>query len=192
MGISVTLTPIDPDDDATLAQVWAIQSDPATWKHLPQARPDGSTARQAWATQHATSWRDVGLGWWVVRLGEPLGGLSSGSVIGTGGCGATMPGVPAWNLGYRLTPAVWGHGLAGQIARQALESAHRVRPEWPVTARVLTRNPASWHVLERAGLTLAWEGAIAADDPLTAGLVRRVYADRRLDDDLLRQLIALG
>ena len=103
-----------------------------------------------------------------------------------------IPDIAAWNLGFRLMPAVWGHGLAGEIAVEALNAAHHAQPGLPVTARVLTRNPASFHVLERIGLTLVWEGADPADDPLTTGVSRRVYADRHVCDALVRQLITLG
>ena len=101
----------------------------------------------------------------------------------------------AWNLGYRLAPEAWGHGLAGEAARVSLEAAREARPETPVTARALANNPASIRVLERLDLELVWRGASGAapsgpDD--TTHLERLVFSDRPLDDETLEAVIALG
>lgn len=188
----LALTPIDPFDEAMVAGIFAIQSDPATWTHLPEGcETDISQSRQL-AEAYARSWRDQGLGWWAITLRVPMAGLPKGALVGLGGAGIRVPEIPAWNLGYRLAPAVWGHGLAGELSRTAIAAAHRAQPDVPVVGRALTRNQASWRVLERVGLSLLWEGEADADDPITSGLARRIYGDRPVGDDLLDQLIALG
>lgn len=186
------LTPIDPTDAAIVEALFAIQSDPATWTHLPDAVETDIAESRTIAEDHARSWRDFGLGWWAIRLREPLDALDAGAIIGLGGAAVRRPEVQAWNVGYRLTPAAWGHGFAGEVSRAALAAAQGARPGLPVTARALTRNPASWRTLERAGLLLVWEGDAPADYPLTSGVERRVYSDRDLSPALLAQLIALG
>lgn len=186
------LTPITSASPETVSALFAIQSDPETWLHLPAGVETDISQSSTMAEDQARSWRDQGLGWWLIRLREPLGALAAGAVIGLGGAAVRRPEVPAWNLGYRLTPAAWGHGFAGEAGRAALAAAHAAQPELPVTARALARNPASWRTLERIGLTLAWEGDAAAGYPLTTGMLRRVYADRPLTPALLKQLIALG
>lgn len=186
------LTPIDPTDAELIDAIFAIQSDPATWTHLPDAVDTDISQSRTIAEDHARSWRDLGLGWWAIRLREPLDALDAGSVIGLGGAAVRRPEVPAWNVGYRLTPAAWGHGFAGEVSRAAIVAAHAARPDLPVTARALTRNPASWRTLQRAGLAMVWEGDDPADDALTSGVARRVYSDRDLSPALLDQLIALG
>ncbi|MCL2783779.1 MAG: GNAT family N-acetyltransferase [Propionibacteriaceae bacterium] len=187
------LRAIDPLDAPTVATVLAIECDPRTWQHLPaMCDADLPAKRAAWMGQQADSWARQGLGWWVIRLTQPVGGLQAGTIVGTGGCGCRDAKTKAWNLGYRLTPAVWGNGLAGEVAQVAIVAAKQTRPDFPVVARVLTHNSASWHVLERVGMQLVWEGDAAADDPLTTGMPRRIYADRSLSPVLLAQLIALG
>lgn len=186
------LTPIDSADAAIVEVLFAIQSDPATWAHLPDGVETDISQSRTMAEDYTRSWRDQGLGWWMIRLREPLDELAAGAIIGLGGAAVRRPEVQAWNVGYRLTPAAWGHGFAGEVSRAALAAAHGARPDLPVTARALTRNPASWRTLERAGLALAWEGDAPADYPLTSDVERRVYSDRPLPPALLDQLIALG
>ena len=185
---------LEPIDFApvTIDAIFALQSDPETWTHLPDGVETDVSQSRTMAEDHARSWRGFGLGWWLVRLRAPLPGVSSDEIVGVGGAARRHPEIAAWNLGYRLSPRVWGHGFAAEISRAALASTQSTDPTVPVTARALTRNPASWHTLERAGLSLRWEGTDPADSALASGLQRRVYADRELDPALLNQLIALG
>lgn len=167
-------------------------SDPRTWTHLPRACPTESSWLIDYLTDQRSAWETVGLGWWVVHLKDSHAGLPPGSVIGMGGVSPCRTVSAAWNLGYRLSPAVWGMGLGTELAEAGLRAAHEQAAEVPVTARVLERNPASWRVLDKIGLTHVWSGEVPADDELTSGVARRIYADRPLDSTLLDQLIALG
>lgn len=185
------LTPIEATTE-TAELLFAIQSDPETWRHLPTGVETDISQSRTMAEDQARSWRDQGLGWWLIRLRDSLGELDAGAVIGLGGAAVRRPEVRAWNLGYRLTPASWGHGFAGEAGRAALAAARDAQPDLPVTARALTHNPASWRTLERIGLSLAWEGDAAAGYPLTSGMKRRIYADRELSPALLDQLVGLG
>jgi len=194
MPISVQnlrLRPIDLSDEAAVADVCAIHRNPATWTHLPEACPTTDDEVHEVLARHAASWRDHGLGWWFISLHDSQEhGIDP--VVGIGGAALTRPGVAAWNVGYRLDPAVWGRGYATEMAQAGMAAAKKVDPDIPITARVLERNPASWHVLDKTGMTVIWQGDDPSDDPLTTGLPRRVYADRPLDAALLDQLIALG
>ncbi len=100
--------------------------------------------------------------------------------------------MPAWNLGYRLTPAAWGHGFATELGAAAIEAANGTRPELPVVARALSHNTGSWRVLERLGLTLAWEGPVTQPNLPTSAMDLRVYADRPINEKLVGQIAALG
>ncbi len=186
------LTPIDPSDHEMLEQIFAMQSDPATWTHLPQGVERNISQTQAFAEGYAQSWRDFGLGWWLASLREDVGPLPAGKVIGLGGAGVRVPEVPAWNLGYRLTPAAWGQGFASELSRAALVAAHQAQPDLPVVARSLAHNEASWRVLERVGMDLVWEGPVTDPALLTAGLELRVYSDRPLSEELVAAVAALG
>lgn len=186
------LTPIDSADPEVVQALFDIQSDPATWTHLPDGVETDIAQSRTMAEDHTRSWRDFGLGWWAIRTADRFGDCAAGEIIGLGGAAVRRPEVPAWNLGYRLDRRAWGHGFAAEVGIAAREAAGAAQPELPVTARALTRNPASWRTLERIGLELIWEGDAPADYPLTSGLQRRVYADRPLSPELLSQLIALG
>lgn len=188
---NLRLRPIDLGDEEAVTDVCAVFRNSGTWTHLPAARPQSDTQVRDYLTGHVWSWRDHGLGWWFISLRDPSP-QGKDTVVGVGGCAMTRPGIQAWNLGYRLDPAVWGHGFASEMAQVSLATAKAVVPALPVTARALERNPASWHVLEKCGMTLVWRGDTASDDPFTTGLTRRIYADRPIDSGLLNQLIALG
>jgi len=184
------LSPVDeagPDELAAVAAVWG---DPGTWGHLPSGRPADDTWVAGWVARHARSRALTGLGWWLLRLDVPVGALDAGTVIGAGGC-SVLDDIEAWNLGYRLTPAAWGYGLATELAVAAVAAAHEARPDMPVIARVLEGNPASWRVQEKIGMSLAWSGPVPSDEPYAAGLMRRIYADRELSEDMLASLIQL-
>lgn len=184
------LTPLTLDH---VDDYFRVYGDPRTWEHLPSGRHT-SRGQSAQAIERSMlSRRTSGFGHCAVVLREPVGTLRPGSFIGSAGA-AILP-FDAWNLGYRLAPDAWGHGLAGEAARVSLGAARAARPEAPVTARVLAGNPASVRVLERLELDLVWQGASSAapsgaDD--TTHLERLIFADRPLDDETLEAVIALG
>jgi len=184
------LTPLTLDH---VDEYHRVYGDARTWEHLPSGRHTdrGQSAR---AIERAMeSRRTHGFGHCAVVLREPVGELRPGSFIGS--AGAAMLPFGAWNLGYRLVPEAWGHGLAGEAARVSLEAAQAADPDAPVTARVLANNPASVRVLERLDLELVWSGTSSSapsspDD--TTHLERLVFADRQLDAEVLDAVIALG
>ncbi|WP_229051418.1 GNAT family N-acetyltransferase [Aeromicrobium sp. Leaf350] len=165
--------PVEDDLDA----VYAIYGDPATWKHLPSGLGDRAMTADMLAMMIA-GWRRFGLDTWVVEDVDA-------QVVGIAGT-RRVEGRVLRNLGYRLSPAVWGSGLATEVAQAALEAAHEHDPGTPVVARVLVNNPASVRVLEKLGLRLLFEG------PRDDGLVRQVHADRDLTPDDLAHLVSLG
>lgn len=161
-----------------LAPVHAVYGDPATWIHLPQGRHTTAEATAEMIAKAESSWRDHGLGYWslVLRAQLPGSPLRPGDVVGTGGVSAVEGDL--WNLGYRLTPDAWGHGLAGEVVREALACARTVAPSRPVVARILSENSASRRVAERAGMILIRE-EIESSGP-AAGQRRLTFSDRQL------------
>ncbi|WP_443060913.1 GNAT family N-acetyltransferase [Streptomyces sp. NBC_00448] len=155
-----------------------VYGDPATWSHLPQGRHATPQVTAAMIAKAQPSWHEYGLGYWSVLLKAPLPGCSlrPGEIIGTGGVSVVDGDV--WNLGYRLTPGVWGRGLAGEIVREALACARAVAPGRPVVARVLSENTASRRVVERAGMVLVREETERSGP--AAGRKRLIFSDRHL------------
>lgn len=180
-----------------LEEVYAIYSDPGTWAHLPQGRHTSLAQTRAMIETTERKWQDHQAGYWAVRLAEPLPALPAGTLIGTGGVTPLEDGAVAgsWNLGYRLDPTSWGHGLATEISVAAVRFATRLQPDHPVLGRVMENNPASYTVLEKVGLDLQWRGDFDAktvrQSPWLKGLGHRVYADRQLDPELLQAVIDL-
>jgi RimJ/RimL family protein N-acetyltransferase len=180
------LDAVVPED---LDEHYALMSDPGVWAHLPSGRHT-SPGRTAEAIAHSVGhWDRDGLGYWTARLLVDLTGtpLHAGDMVGTGGC-AVRTGTSWWNLYYRLTPAAWGHGLAGELVTAALDAARSVDPDRPVVAYLLEHNVESRVRAERAGLTLVWRGSDAGNPDPAA--VRLVYADRHLPDDVLARVTA--
>ncbi|MBM7831351.1 RimJ/RimL family protein N-acetyltransferase [Agromyces cerinus] len=178
----------------------AVYGDARTWEHLPSGRHTSRDESERAIQASIDSRRVHGFAHCAVLLREPLGELPAGVFLGS--AGAKMLDFEAWNLGYRFAPEAWGRGFATEAAAVALATAQQTRPATPVTARVLGNNVGSIRVLERIGLELQWRGRSAHRDggadahPSTPGgtthLERVIYADRRLDDDTLDAVIALG
>ncbi len=165
-------------DPADVTELFALYAHPEVWRHDPVTRhvDDGQSARmiERWRAGWA-----AGLGMWVARLPD-------GDLVGIGGC-FVRHGV-AWNLGYRLMPEFWGQGYAQEIIAAAVDAARTLRPDLPMTAYLLDGNDRSRRATERAGLRLVWRGP-DANNPDPAA-VRLLYADRSLDDALIRLLTA--
>lgn len=164
--------PADGDADA----LFAIHSDPASWRHFPSGRV---TDRRAGATMVGASRRRFdrdGLAYWSVRDED------GGPVVGRGGCAVPDEG-PWWNLYYRLDQRVVGRGYATEMAAAAIHAAHDVAPERPVLAYLLEHNLGSRRTAEKLGLRLVWRGPDEGNpDP---GAVRLVYLDREPDEALV-------
>ena len=171
------LTPLTPSD---IDDVHAVFSDERTWTHLPAGRHSVRASSVDLVQRKIGGRARHGLGSWAVRS------AADHAFLGVGGVDMTAAGV--WNLGYRLAPWAWGHGYATEIARAAVAAADDIVPEVPITGRVLTNNPASAAVLERAGLSLVWQGSTSSTLP--DGVERQVWADRALSRTQRAWLVA--
>ena len=171
------LTPLTPSD---IDDVHAVFSDARTWTHLPAGRHTVRASSVDLVQRKIGGRARYGLGSWAVRS------AADHAFLGVGGVDMTAAGV--WNLGYRLAPWAWGRGYATEIARAAVAAADDIVPEVPITGRVLTNNPASAAVLERAGLSLVWQGSTSSTLP--DGVERQVWADRALSRTQRAWLVA--
>jgi RimJ/RimL family protein N-acetyltransferase len=173
----LVLTPVTPTD---IDAVHELFSDARTWTHLPAGRHTSRAETQDLVQRKIGGRVRHGLGSWVVRAAD------SGVFLGIGGVDLTAGGV--WNLGYRLAPEHHGHGYATEVARAAVDAAHALLPDVPVTARVLTNNPASARVLARVGLAQVWQGPTRTAAP--EGVACQVWSDRTLTPAQLDWLAA--
>jgi RimJ/RimL family protein N-acetyltransferase len=137
-----------PPSAADAGVILRVHRDPRACAH----NPDDMMATPAEAVERCLAWRAHwvrhGFGYWVLR---PL--VRPGEVVGF--CGLkvmSLHGEPVLNLFYRLVPAVWGAGLAGEAATAAVAWVSARAAGRPVIARVRPANVASARVAVRAGL----------------------------------------
>jgi RimJ/RimL family protein N-acetyltransferase len=184
------LDPVTADD---VDEHFAILSDPGVWRHLPSGVHTTRARTVEGIAVQEECWERTGLGIWTARLRADLpeervpAGLAPGAVVGMGGC-AVPRDACWWNLYYRLTPPAWGHGLAGELAAEAMAAAREVDPALPIIASLLEHNLESKRRAERSGLTLVWRGPDAGNPDPDA--VRLVYADRPLGEEVLARVAA--
>ncbi|GAA0527670.1 hypothetical protein GCM10010172_05250 [Paractinoplanes ferrugineus] len=133
---------------ADAAAVLRIHSDPLACAHNPGDMiftwAEAVTRCAAWIGH----WERYGFGYHVLRR------LDSDRVIGF--CGVKvvrLHDLPVLNLFYRLEPAAWGAGLAGEAVAAVIGSV--AGEPLPVIARVRPANVASARVAARAGLRRA-------------------------------------
>ncbi len=190
---------LDVPSRGDCAEIFAIASDPRTWTHIPGERSSDPKKTAELVEMFREGWTAHGLSNWVVRLGlqheDPR--IRPGMLLGTGGVHLFEPPAasPFWNLGYRIAPEGWGRGFATEVASRAVGIAREVNPEAPVIARVLSTNPASAKVAQKAGLKLAWQGAPSKETIAAVGqetVQRLIFADRDLDPGMLGWLASRG
>ncbi|GAA2632596.1 GNAT family N-acetyltransferase [Paractinoplanes durhamensis] len=145
--------PVPSDADAILR----IHRDPLACEHNPGDMIGGRAEAVARCNAWIGHWERHGFGYHVLRRRE------SEHVIGF--CGVKLVRLhdtTMLNLFYRLEPAAWGAGLAGE-AVAAVVGAARGLP-YPLIARVRPGNVASARVAARAGLLRAVDLDVAGED----------------------------
>jgi len=172
---------LDLPTHADVDDLFAIHSDPETWRHFPLGRHTDRSEAVNMVEQAEKDFARDGLGYWSVR------DRPGGPVVGRGGC--TIPtGRIWWNLYFRFAPAVHGRGYATEMATRAIEAAREVEPSRPVVAYLLEHNHASRRTAERLGMVLAWRGPDRPNPDPDA--IRLVYADREPAAELVAAIEA--
>jgi RimJ/RimL family protein N-acetyltransferase len=172
---------LDLPADTDVDDLFAIHSDPDSWRHFPLGRHTHRREAVNMVEQAEQQFARDGLGFWSVR-DQP-----GGRVVGRGGC--TIPtGRMWWNLYYRFAGSVHRRGYATEMATRAIEAARDVEPARPVVAYLLEHNEASRRTAERLGMVLAWRGPDRPNPDPDA--VRLVYVDRDPTDELVAAIEA--
>jgi RimJ/RimL family protein N-acetyltransferase len=132
-----------PDDLDACAALWA---DPRVTRHI-QGRPQ--TREEVWARllRYAGHWAWLGYGYWAVEEG--------GRFIGELGFAdfqrAMEPPLGVPELGWALSPAVWGKGYATEALTAALAWADVNLAAVETACIVAPENAASLRVAEKLG-----------------------------------------
>ncbi|MBV9820421.1 MAG: GNAT family N-acetyltransferase [Solirubrobacterales bacterium] len=110
----------------------ALHLDPRVNEHRPGGPPSTWESEQI-VQGFLEAWEREGIGYWLLER--------NGAVIGVAGVVPFwLADQELWNLYFRLSPAAWGQGLAGEAAREALAVAARLAPGRPVVVQTRPDN----------------------------------------------------
>jgi 3-dehydroquinate dehydratase/shikimate dehydrogenase len=119
----------------------ALNADPVVMEHFPAVLSrSGSNALAMRIRKHVD---EHGYGLWAVDVDDVFAGF-------TGLMWSDVTGVPALEVGWRLSQRFWGRGLATEAATAAL--AYGLEREPRVVSFTAAGNERSWRVMERIGM----------------------------------------
>jgi RimJ/RimL family protein N-acetyltransferase len=143
-----------------LDELAVVFAKPEVWR-FPYGRGFTRNETDAFIRRQIEEWSACRFGLWIAERRD------SGQVIGYLGLSVPrfLPEIlPAVEVGWRLDPAHWGHGLATEGARMALREAFETLQLDVVTSVPQADNPPSARVCERLGLRLERTVTIPAND----------------------------
>ena len=140
-----------------------LEIDDAAWIGPESARPEICRMTSRVPAQNPPLFAEAFV--LIMRAREQIRGdmvraiceAETGSAVGVIGL---HPHDAGWELGYWLTPAVWGQGYATEAA-QGLCTWARGHEMAPITASHFDDNPASGRVLEKSGFGYTGETGTA-------------------------------
>ncbi|MGO1052328.1 GNAT family N-acetyltransferase [Crossiella sp. CA198] len=141
---------------ADLPDVIALHSDPAAMRYLSAPQTAAET-EAGFATRMSRGYPDD-LGYWIARRRE------TGQFLGWFELYPSEADPAVVELGYRLTTAAWGQGLASEGSIALVDKAFREHEVRMITANTMTVNAGSRRVMEKAGLRFVrtffaeWDG----------------------------------
>ncbi len=133
-----------------LDAIYAITSDSRATSYNPSDAITTTAEAVDLFDRWDEQWDRYGFGYWVVRQ------IDRPEILGF--CGLKVmqfQGVTVLNLFYRLAPAVWGNGFAGEAAAAVVRWAEVHVPGCMIIARVRPANHRSQRVALKAGLRRA-------------------------------------
>jgi RimJ/RimL family protein N-acetyltransferase len=132
--------------ESDLAAFAAMNGDPAVMRYFPGLMSRAESDALAGAIQDR--FRVWGFGFWAVETQAlPFAGF-----VGLSRPAYAAPFLPAVEVGWRLAPACWGQGLAGEGARLALAFGFGPMDLDQIIAVAPVANQPSIRVMERLGM----------------------------------------
>lgn len=137
------LRPFTPGDVAPLHR---ILNEPDILQYFPRPAAPSLDRVQALISRQLDHWQTHGLGWWAVQPhGHPeLAGWNGLQFLDETG---------EVEIGYLLSHAFWGRGLATEGARAGLRYGFETLGLGQIIGLVHPENTASQRVLEKLGMT---------------------------------------
>lgn len=131
------------------SELWAaLNADPRVTEFFPGPIPREVSAAQAALMREALE-RD-GYGWWVLELRS---NRAFAGVITLQDVPFVAAFTPAYEVGWRLAPDLWGNGYATEGAKAALEFARATLGWQEVVAMTAALNSRSQRVMQRLSMT---------------------------------------
>ncbi len=127
-----------------------IYHEPDVFKYFSKEPPDSVEIERANMVRHLDHYERHGFGLWATILRE------SGELVGR--CGLIsqqVDGVAEVEIGYLLSPRVWGRGLASEAARSIRDFGFEVLGHSRLISIIHTQNIASKRVATAIGMTLS-------------------------------------
>ncbi len=125
-----------------------IYYEPGVFKYFSKGPPDSVEAERANIARHLDYYERHGFGLWATILRD------SGELVGR--CGLLsqeIDGVAEVEIGYLLSPRVWGRGLASEAARSIRDFGFELGHSRLISI-IDTQNIASKRVAAAIGMTL--------------------------------------
>lgn len=130
----------ESDLDAFVALESALRA-----REVPPRNPPEVASSARYLSDFVDVWERGELGYWTVLL--------AGNIVGFGGVQPKRwRARRCWNLYFRVVRALWGRGIATEMAREGIAAGRDAHPDWPVLAETRPWNVAAINVAERAGL----------------------------------------
>ncbi len=140
-----------PWTDADRAPFAAMTSNPEVMRHFPTLLTRGQS--DAWIDRAMRKMADLGWGFWALDYLAPE--ASTPQFAGFTGLNTPEPELPIGpcvEVGWRLSPAFWGLGLASEAARLALRAGFETLGLQEIVAVTTLRNLKSQAVMKRLGM----------------------------------------
>lgn len=141
---------LEPWSETATRLLRALATSPAVVRYIGDGRPWSEVKLEAVAARNVEHWRDHGFGWRLARLSE------SGQTVGfialnfAGQDSGVDP--DEYEIGWWLTPAAWGRGIAREGATAVRDEAFQRLAAPSILARVRPENVASLAVARAIGL----------------------------------------
>ena len=135
------LTPADKE------ALHCVLSDPIAMEHYP--KPFSQEMTHRWIEWNLRNYQEFGFGLWAV--------IHKQDSVLIGDCGLTMQsvdGIAELEIGYHISRAYWGQGLATEAAIACKEYAFNVLQKDRVISWMGPANLASRRVAEKVGMRL--------------------------------------
>lgn len=125
----------------------AMNADPLTMRFMPGVltRAESEALIARFEAHHVAH----GFGVWAV---EVPGVAKLAGYTGLQRVSFDAPFAPAVEIGWRLAPALWGHGYATEAARLALWTGFEELNLDQIVSFTVAANAPSWSVMERIGM----------------------------------------